>query len=350
VKEGKSLRRVTWGIFMLFSIIIPVYNVEAYLARAVDSVILQEYREPFEIILIDDGSSDASVRICDEYAQSDSRVKVIHKVNGGQSSARNVGLDVCAGEYIVFLDSDDWLDPDFLSRISEVVLDSRVDLVGFFFRRVLDDGSVIEKRMEYLFGRVLRFGEVLNFEWISPCVCAYAWKREIIEKNGIRFEEGIFCEDVLFSNYAMFFVETCLFLDYFGYNYFQRADSTMNNKSSRHLQKRLGDYCFVVDKLRDLTVLFKKDVFRVKWLENEIIIHNYQIFLHLVSTALSYPEAKRIFDKQRSKKFIPLPFYASGTRGYCFFRFLTQIYCPLWIQRFIQRAIIASSAFRKVFF
>ena len=104
----------------LISVIVPVYNVEKYLRQCLDSIINQTYRN-LEIILVDDGSTDSSGIICDEYAQIDARIKVIHKENGGLSSARNAGLDVCTsgGDFIAFVDSDDWLEPDMYERLYE---------------------------------------------------------------------------------------------------------------------------------------------------------------------------------------------------------------------------------------
>ena len=98
------------------SIIIPVYNVEKYLDECINSIVFQEYRN-LEIVLVDDGSPDKSPQICDEWAQKDSRIKVIHKENGGVSSARNIGLQHASGDYITMLDSDDWITAEF----SEVV-------------------------------------------------------------------------------------------------------------------------------------------------------------------------------------------------------------------------------------
>ena len=92
------------------SVIVPVYNVESYLARCVDSILAQTYQN-LEIILVNDGSRDASGSICDAYAQKDSRITVIHKENGGLSSARNAGIDAASGEYLTFVDSDDWIEP-----------------------------------------------------------------------------------------------------------------------------------------------------------------------------------------------------------------------------------------------
>ena len=95
------------------SVIVPVYNTEKYLKRCIDSILAQSYSD-FELLLIDDGSTDASPAICDEYATNDSRVRVFHKPNGGVSSARNLGLDNARGEWIAFVDSDDWIESEML--------------------------------------------------------------------------------------------------------------------------------------------------------------------------------------------------------------------------------------------
>lgn len=102
---------------MLISVIVPVYNVEKYIHKCLDSIVNQTYKD-LEIILIDDGSTDNSGKICDNYAGSDKRIRVIHKKNGGLSDARNVGLDLCQGEYIGFVDSDDWVAPDMFEVLA----------------------------------------------------------------------------------------------------------------------------------------------------------------------------------------------------------------------------------------
>lgn len=115
----------------LFSIIIPVYNVEAYLRRCIDSVLSQTFAD-YEIILVDDGSPDRSGEICDEYARRDSKIRVIHKSNGGSSDARNTGTEYARGEYIIYLDSDDeWIDNHGLESIADIVADSKPDAVIF---------------------------------------------------------------------------------------------------------------------------------------------------------------------------------------------------------------------------
>ena len=125
------------------SIIIPVYNAEKYLRRCIESVLSQSFTD-FELILVDDGSRDFSPHICDDYAQKDSRVKVIHKANGGVIAARNDGLDIAKGEYVTFIDSDDWVERESLSTISNYRDYDRV----FFSHRLVYEGGYIS---EFLF-------------------------------------------------------------------------------------------------------------------------------------------------------------------------------------------------------
>jgi glycosyltransferase involved in cell wall biosynthesis len=118
----------------VISIIVPVYNVEKYLSRCIDSILTQTFYD-FECILIDDGSTDNCTAICDEYKVKDNRIVVIHKNNGGVSSARNTGLDIAQGEWIVFVDSDDWLEPDALERLYKRQRETKADVVIGSFRQ-----------------------------------------------------------------------------------------------------------------------------------------------------------------------------------------------------------------------
>ena len=110
------------------SIIVPVYKAEAYLHRCVDSILAQTFTD-FELLLIDDGSPDRSGEICDEYAQKDSRIRVIHKENGGVSSARQRGLDEAVGEYTIHVDSDDWVEPNMLEELYKKAKQDDADIV-----------------------------------------------------------------------------------------------------------------------------------------------------------------------------------------------------------------------------
>lgn len=128
---------------MKFSIIIPVYKVELYLRQCINSVLNQSYKD-FELILVDDGSPDNCPVICDEYASRDIRVKVIHKSNGGLSDARNAGLDIAKGEYVLFLDSDDWWDDVLaLEKINLKIKDTDADLIIIGMKKFFSKKNVL---------------------------------------------------------------------------------------------------------------------------------------------------------------------------------------------------------------
>ena len=112
----------------MISIIIPVYNVKLYLDNCIQSVIQQSYTD-FECILVDDGSTDGSSEICDQWAEKDNRIIIVHQPNGGVSSARNKGLEQAKGEYICFIDSDDWVDVDYLSAMINNLKEKETDLI-----------------------------------------------------------------------------------------------------------------------------------------------------------------------------------------------------------------------------
>lgn len=189
----------------LVSIIIPVYNVEKYLAQCVDSVLGQTYSET-EIILVDDGSTDSSGKICDGYALNDKRIKVIHKENGGLSSARNAGFDVCTGEYVILLDSDDYYTPNAVEKLLKNATDNGSELVFFNAHSFADDGY--EKPVTQGYGHKLDYkadsGEnmakaLLDNKDFRYASCLLFIKRELLTRSGIRFIEGIINEDMTFT-------------------------------------------------------------------------------------------------------------------------------------------------------
>ena len=123
------------------TVIVAVYNTEKYLRKCVDSILNQTYQD-LEIFLVDDGSSDSSSSICDDYAKADKRIKVMHKSNGGQGSARNLALDAATGELIGFIDSDDWIDADMYEFLLSKAISENADIVECGWKKVNVDGSV----------------------------------------------------------------------------------------------------------------------------------------------------------------------------------------------------------------
>ena len=182
---------------MKISVIVPVYNVETYLARCLDSILAQTY-ENLEVILVDDGAKDASGVICDAYAAKDSRVKVIHKENGGLSSARNAGLKAATGEYISLIDSDDWITEDAYAHLMELMEKYRVKLVCG--GRYDVDGKTGAKtiglcpKQEEVISSEELAGRIFLWDGCDSSACDKLYHRSLLEN--FRYPEGKVCEDV----------------------------------------------------------------------------------------------------------------------------------------------------------
>ena len=214
----------------LISIIVPVYNVEDYLDRCMHSILNQTYQK-LEIILVDDGSTDSSPAKCDEYAQKDNRIKVIHKQNGGLSDARNAGLKLASGDYIGYVDSDDWIEPDMYARMYQACSDCNAQIaVCRYFSEYRDrtesggDGSVVPLSRDALLKIYICGHEqyiIYNSVWSK------LFKREIVE--GMIFPKGRNSEDIMYTTRAFCQVEQAVYLDKCLYHYvLDREGSIMN--------------------------------------------------------------------------------------------------------------------------
>ena len=212
------------------SIIVPVYKAENYLRRCVDSILNQTFTD-FELILVDDGSPDRSGDICDEYEQKDSRIRVFHKDNGGVSSARNLGLDNVQGEYVTFVDADDWIDADNLSKCSSVITNNMLDLLQYSFKRIDNKGRIMQ--VKKISSDVLDLKHYLKKENFNMCVGGNFIKTSIIQLNNIRFEESIkLAEDQIFMIETMSMSRRLQSIDSVFYNYFFNPDSATNNEKT----------------------------------------------------------------------------------------------------------------------
>lgn len=188
----------------LVSIIIPVYNVEKYLRECIDSVINQTYKN-LEIILVDDGSTDSSGKICDEYVEKDSRVVVVHKKNEGPSKTRNAGLENANGKYVYFLDSDDYIESTALELLINTAESKQADLVFFDAHSFSDDGSQIKQ------GYIVKgtyepksgykvLAELHNNKDYHCAIYLLFINRQLLIENKISFLESAYCsEDMLFT-------------------------------------------------------------------------------------------------------------------------------------------------------
>ena len=194
------------------SIIVPVYNAESSLSRCVDSILGQEYQD-FELLLADDGSTDRSGSICDAYAASDSRVKVIHKSNTGVSDTRNTAISHACGTYLQFLDSDDWITPDATKLFVRAVENTQCDMVIADFYRVV--GERVSHKGDIDDNSVLTREEFAGHMMKNPADFYYGviwnklYRRDIVEKYNLRMNTELsWCEDFLFNLEYILHAET----------------------------------------------------------------------------------------------------------------------------------------------
>ena len=216
------------------SIIVPVYKVEQYLPKCIDSILSQTYPN-WELLLIDDGSPDNSGNICDEYAQQDKRIRVFHKENGGVSSARNLGLDYADGDYVMFVDSDDWLSYDCLQVCVNEVEANKLDALQFGFTSITENN---EKRLVKNLSSILDGEQYIKLNNFNVCVWGGIYKREIIEEYKLRFPKELkLAEDQIFV--LSFFKHTrrIKYMDRAMYYYLQRSDSAVHTPTSEDMLK-----------------------------------------------------------------------------------------------------------------
>lgn len=212
------------------SIIVPVYNVEKYIQRCLDSIATQTFAN-WECVLVDDGTPDSSGKICDEYAEKDGRFKVIHKENGGVSSARNAGLDVAKGEYICFCDSDDWLEKDYFFEAAGLTA-KNPDIVKSGYRFV--ENKTVKEEIFPCCSTVEE--QVSNIHTSCHLV-----KKSYILKHNIRFPEGITLAEDWFFNYQLaLYNPSVVYLNRITYNYFQNDYSVMHNLTRKNIQDEIS--------------------------------------------------------------------------------------------------------------
>lgn len=203
------------------TIIIPVYNVEKYIKKCLVSVINQTYKN-IEILVVNDGTKDNSVEVIKKIIKetSDERIKLLEKENGGLSSARNYGLNHASGKYIMFVDSDDTINPYMVEKMVDKIEKYGLDMVETNFCYLYEQtkkienvsGTMYDNKKEFLAkGRVLVSNKI--------------FRRNIIEKNKLRFQEGVYYEDIGFTNKYILNSKKIGFIDYVGYNYLQRKNS-----------------------------------------------------------------------------------------------------------------------------
>lgn len=292
----------------LISIIVPVYNVAEYLYICLESILAQSWKK-IEIILIDDGSTDESGKICDEYGKKDIRIKVIHQQNRGVSNARNRGLDYAKGDFIAFIDADDWVDRDYCEKLIELVQKTKADigccsLIGTDGRKEFEvDNQTLatgDRKTVLICDDSFEF-----FQWysINGPMCKIIRKSLIEECGNLRFDEGLCVgEDLVFYVNLLLQAKKCVAEARTMYHYLIRENSAMRTKDMRHLFSEIVSWSIVCELLckewssyreaSEKLLYYTYNVMKQAYLQNELLDKEQIIFI------------KNIFRSKKKFKYI----------------------------------------------
>lgn len=290
------------------SIIVPIFKVEEYLANCVDSLLNQDLSsEEYEIILIDDGSPDRCGEICDEYAARYSNIRVVHRENGGLSAARNSGIDVAKGEYVQFVDSDDYLEPNVLKALADKMENDNLDVLRFNYQNINEDYKVFEpnKVSKPFVDYRDEVCDGLTFLTDRLGYGCYAWqfvlRRELLK--GCLFKEGIYFEDTEWTPRLLLKANRVNSTDLMVYNYLMRQGSITQSVDEKKKRKVLEDKMLLFDAMQEQMA----DVNDKRWFEGMTA----QLTLSVISDValLFYSERKHYMKLLKAKEVFPLTTY-----------------------------------------
>lgn len=273
----------------LVSVIIPVYNVEKYLARCIQSVCGQSY-QGLEIILVDDGSKDKSGVICDEYAERDGRIKVIHKENGGLGDARNAGVEKAEGKYLLFVDSDDRIHENLVRDTVETAEKNQADMVIFDYIGEEENGNLTDRfTFPFSANRVIEVAEEKELIMRSCSAVNKLIRRELWKESGFQFPKGRYYEDLATIPKVMTKTKKIVYLPEVYYYYLMRDGSIMH---SRNFEKNYEDRTWAVDQL-------------LEYFERENLIETYRNELeYLVFENIYFVPSKEIVLNDRKSEYL----------------------------------------------
>lgn len=229
---------------MKFSIVIPVYNVEKYIDKCLESIKNQTY-DNYEVIIVNDGTKDNSVKVIQKYLK-DKRFKLYEKKNGGLSDARNYGVKYVTGDYLLFVDSDDYLNKNLLKKISKV---DSYDVLKFNIKLVDEKGKILSYENKKSLNGYITLKEALEFEYSEPA-WSYVYNAKFFKKNKFKYSKGKIHEDFGLTPYILGKAEKIYYMPFYGYNYVQRPNSIVNGSEKN--VRRCNDMLYHFDHLYEL--------------------------------------------------------------------------------------------------
>lgn len=296
----------------LISVIIPIYNVEQYLKQCIDSVISQSFKD-IEIILVDDGSPDGCGKICDEYAQFDNRVKVIHKENGGQADARNWGIKAATGEFVVFLDSDDFWAKDCLSKFTDIICNHQeCDLfigryLTFSKGTLIDNSKLLDKNAINGLNGLSALKNILIQDINFP---AFPWvyfiKRELILQNNLFFIKGLIFEDIEWLPRLFSAASGVMYTGLPFYNYRKRSGSTTRNVTVKSVNDRFyvtkTSFAFIDNSSFDCTT---KKLLKARLAKLYLETYRDSLIFSEINSQILFKESSQLYLPFLDRKILP---------------------------------------------
>lgn len=281
---------------MKFSIIIPVYNVEKYIDRCLKSILEQSYKN-YEVIIVNDGTKDNSVEIIEKYIKKYDNFTLYNKKNGGLSDARNYGLKYIKGDYLLFIDSDDYINKNLLNELNNLLEEKEYDLVKFKIKLVDDNGTFIRNEKGLECSREISLNDIFKEEFCEPA-WTYCYNVNFWKKNNFKFIKDKIHEDFGLTPEIIMKATSFYYLNYYGYNYVQRENSIMTSKSKEKDIKKAYDMLEQFDRLIDIEY------------ENQNYIETYKSFLANAvidkSKTLSGSARKEYIEELRKRKVFDL--------------------------------------------
>lgn len=272
------------------SVIIPVYNTEKYLEKCLDSIINQTYQD-FEIVIINDGSIDNSQNIIEKYLDKyQNKIKCINKENGGLSSARNYGIEVARGDYIIFVDSDDYIKKDLFEQLLPYI-QKDIDLVKYKLIKVSEEYKELERVDGPSFDEVTGeegFNKLVFNDVLLEPACLYLYKRDIFIKNNLRFLENTYHEDFGLVPIILLYTNSIVSINFYGYYYLQANNSITRNEDYTKTIKRANDLLIHYDNMK-------------KTIENLNIKQKTKENMYLYYTNAIFDNLKKLQKKEKKK-------------------------------------------------
>lgn len=255
-----------------FSIIVPVYNVEKYLKKCFESIINQTYTH-YEVIIVCDKCSDNSEEIVDQYVKKYKNFKKIYAENTGLGKARNIGVKEAIGDYILFLDSDDYFELDLLEILNNELKD-KPDLLRFQVQNIKNNQVIKyeEKPFDHLNG-IEAFKKIVKYHYIENAWC-YCYKRAFYKRNNFKFMEGCIAEDYGLTPLIIAKAKTVKSISYIGYNYIERENSLMTSKDYKKKIKKMDDMILQANFLKNELKDIKSNSYFLTFINNSLIYYS----------------------------------------------------------------------------